>query len=979
MDTAAMELDDKQGDTDLDTTEVTGTGNHDADNTHTGYAADTDNHEADDADNHEADDADNHEADDTDDTDNHEADDTDDADNHEADDTDDADNHEADDTDDADDADNHEADNTDTDTSNAAVWDTDLPSSDNVSDFIMSSQVLSEDDPSDIEASDFEVDPVPEGMPDKGWDFSVNAKKFKNGPHLPFNSELEFRVMSLFSAVGSAKFSRDQQLGVLKAYEHVPDSPTLGRLRSLSADLRALLNVSPNLYKIGDKPVYYIPIQQTIRLAFANPVIRNQLHTLPTLQKISSELYHSSKWFEEIPTPMVRVERVNGFYDIFAGEAYHLGQDEVSCIVPVTFATTEDGSVIACGKKAMVANRCLIVKDEDIVVAVSSIPSAVDIQALRSFWFGQTIPVSLARTVKAHSPLRAKAKGRRVINLPLTLFNDDTSGNVSKKWNKYESWLFSLTGLPFKATQQQSNINFICTSKKASAIETAEIIVHCMRELQDGIVVYDVTLEEDVVVIGELVLLSMHSSMDSLLMEIFKGCILQILGDNPAQSIIVSHSGLASSKPCRICDVQTPSSANLLPMFLLRQETTILRSFTVLKEKLMNWSQLVMQKELPPATVSLQMKLAGIKDYHFNKFLDDHFSRPAMNPLLGANLKAYLEGVQQEGLPERIDGHSLVHYVGSLVGKDFRLFVQIAPFALTNVVTKELLATWVSLSHLVAHLYMSHIHVALYNVDFTNHMDQFVFHASKTPHFYEVVKPKLHLLRHIPDLTRRFGPPRLCATEAFESSNKIIRNCISHTSRQNTLRDVSMHFANNMAVQHVVDGGAFQIEHVFRCNNSLQHMSTRTEKSSRKSVVKLNQFVQVNESQSILLQVTSIDTSQNTATGLEFGFSVTLLSSMFSIAALPIAQLQKNGAQKLKAIHFMSHMLEMEHSASICIISAHEKLFQALLYQDQVKLPKKILKMRSFRHLWNQRNEVGHLQNNRRSVVLSSTCWMVSG
>ncbi|KAJ3379387.1 hypothetical protein HDU80_002484, partial [Chytriomyces hyalinus] len=247
----------KVGDTDLDTTEVTGTGNLDADNTQTGYAADTDNHEADDTDNHEADDTDN-----------------------------------------------HEADNTDTDTSNAAVWDTDLPSSDNGSDFIMSSQVLSEDDPCDIEASDFEVDPVHESMPDEGWDFPVNTKKFKNGPHLPFNSELEFRVMSLFSAVGSANFSRDQQLGVLKAYEHVPDSPTLGKLCSLSADLRALLNVSPNLYKIGDKPVYYIPIQQTIRLAFANPVIRNQLHTLPMLQKISSELYHSSKWFEEIPTPM---------------------------------------------------------------------------------------------------------------------------------------------------------------------------------------------------------------------------------------------------------------------------------------------------------------------------------------------------------------------------------------------------------------------------------------------------------------------------------------------------------------------------------------------------------------------------------------------------------------------------------------------------------------------------------------------------
>ncbi|KAJ3229807.1 hypothetical protein HDU78_008819 [Chytriomyces hyalinus] len=150
-------------------------------------------------------------------------------------------------------------------------------------------------------------------------------------------------------------------------------------------------------------------------------------------------------------------------------------------------------------------NRSLIVNDDDIV-------AAVDMQAVKTFQFGHNIPASLARTAKSLSPLRAKANGQRVINISLILFNNDTSGKVSKKWNKYEFWLFTLDSLPFKATQQQENINFICTSKNASAIETVEIIVHCMRELRDGIVVYDVTLKEDVLVIGELVLIVCFSS-----------------------------------------------------------------------------------------------------------------------------------------------------------------------------------------------------------------------------------------------------------------------------------------------------------------------------------------------------------------------------------------------------------------------------------------------------------------------------------
>ncbi|KAJ3242554.1 hypothetical protein HDU77_010733 [Chytriomyces hyalinus] len=794
-------------------------------------------------------------------------------------------------------ADNTHADNTHADNTHASDRDATHRNTTNVaetgntdaddtddSDFSMSSQVLSEDDPSDIEASDFEVDPVPEARPDEGWDFMVDTSKFTKGNHFPFKSNLEFKLLSLFSGVGATKFSRNQQAGVLNTYSNVPGTPTLGRMRSLSADIRALLNISPKLYDIGDKHVYYIPIQQTIRLAFANPRIRSQLHTLPSLQKISSELYHSGKWFEEIPTPMFRVQRGNGFYDIFAGEAYHLEEDRVRCIVPLTFAATEDGSTIACGKKAMINNGCLIVKDDKDIVCVSRISSAVDLQAVRAFQFGQSISTYLTQTVQLGSPLRIKADGRQVFSVPLTLFNDDTSGNVSKKWNKYESWLFTLAGLPFKATQQQENINFICTAKDASAIETAEIIVHCMRELRNGIVVYDAMLKEEVLVTG----------------------------DNPAQSSIVSHSGLASSKPCRICNIGTPSSPDLLQKFLLLQGASTLNTFMHLKHKLLNWKQLVLEKHLPPATVLQETKSACIKDYHFNKFLDNHFSSPPMNPLLGTTLeipfivgaldtpieilhcvllgivkyllratveglstdkkqelKACLEGVWEDGLPSKIYGHTMVHHVKSLNGKDFRLFVQVAPFALSNVVAKELHQTWVSLSHLAAHLYMSHIDVTPYNLDFTKHMDQFVFHASKTPYFYEVVKPKLHLLCHIPDFTRRFGPPRLCATEAFESSNKIIRNCISHTSRQNPSRDVSMQFANNLAVQHLVDGGAFQMEQTFHSNNSL--MSTRGANSSSTSVLKPNQFVCLDRDQPIFLKVTSVATL--TATGMEFTFS----------------------------------------------------------------------------------------------------------
>ncbi|KAJ3390332.1 hypothetical protein HDU80_011304 [Chytriomyces hyalinus] len=162
-----------------------------------------------------------------------------------------------------DDMHNNEAsvDATDTDTSDAGDTDAGDRATTNVA-----AHELSEEDHSDIEASNFEVDPVPEGKRGKGWDFTINTSKFKKGIYFPFKSKQELELLLLFSGLGASKFSRNQQAGVLNIFNDVPGVPTLGRLRSLSTDMRALLNVSPKLYHIGDKRVYYIPIQQTISL-----------------------------------------------------------------------------------------------------------------------------------------------------------------------------------------------------------------------------------------------------------------------------------------------------------------------------------------------------------------------------------------------------------------------------------------------------------------------------------------------------------------------------------------------------------------------------------------------------------------------------------------------------------------------------------------------------------------------------------------
>jgi hypothetical protein len=75
------------------------------------------------------------------------------------------------------------------------------------------------------------------------------------------------------------------------------------------------------------------------------------------------------------------------------------------------------------------------------------------------------------------NPWRAKAKGKIMRHVPLVLYCDDTSGNVSKKWNKHISFYYTLAGLPPKHSNQQYNCHFLSSSNSAGTLELGEQIV----------------------------------------------------------------------------------------------------------------------------------------------------------------------------------------------------------------------------------------------------------------------------------------------------------------------------------------------------------------------------------------------------------------------------------------------------------------------------------------------------------------------
>lgn len=89
-------------------------------------------------------------------------------------------------------------------------------------------------------------------------------------------------------------------------------------------------------------------------------------------------------------------------------------------------------------------------------------------------------------------------------------------------------------------------------------------------------------------------------------------------------------------------------------------------------------------------------------------------------------------------------------------------------------------------------------------------IDRFLLCTARwTPRWFN--KPKFHLLLHLVDHIRDFGPATLFATEGFESFNAIIRLKSVHSNRLAPSRDIALAFAQMSRLRHLVSGAWFPV------------------------------------------------------------------------------------------------------------------------------------------------------------------------
>ncbi|KAG1837152.1 hypothetical protein C8R48DRAFT_603980 [Suillus tomentosus] len=369
------------------------------------------------------------------------------------------------------------------------------------------------------------------------------------------------------------------------------------------------------------------------------------------------------------------------------------------------------------------------------------------------------------------NPLRAKSGGRMVLTVPLIVFMDDVSGNISKQWNKHHVIYMSNAALPREMLEKEFCVRFVSSSPHATPMELMcgfkESIV---AAASDGIITWDCKYNDEVMLVP-------YGLFDA--------------GDNPMQAEVCSHGGLKCNYFCRTCKVggttvEKKSDNGYLEIFKCGELRTpegtkmdILKQIELSKlsggtEKVKNAVSLTGTRDAATTHIvshllelgkRLRKRQAGkpiMSEEDVRKQLEQEFEdmlhgsplEDHINPLLGMpgvnihqdtpteilhtillgvvkyfwgqtawildkghlldTFEARLESINKDGLNSPTLGANYIcRFKGSLIGKHFKSLAQVMPYLIYDLVPRTVLNGWTVIGKLVVLLW----HTAIENTE----------------------------------------------------------------------------------------------------------------------------------------------------------------------------------------------------------------------------------------------------------------------
>nr|GAT45997.1 predicted protein [Mycena chlorophos] len=268
--------------------------------------------------------------------------------------------------------------------------------------------------------------------------------------------------------------------------------PTLKRLRTIQHSLQKAVASEPQKIRTPLGNIFYLNnIRATIARDFANPAVAKHIHLFP--EDVSkamplSETWQAERWKEYKPTqltPMFSRGQRRFWVEELARRRDGSFVLLRSLVVRDGVLSTEAQTVIrdADGRwhyneEARFESFPVDKLDRDFTEVLEMLAGEGDGEI---HWTPGSNPVP-----PMPNPLHAKvADDKDLVVVMADIFQDDTSGNVSKQWDKHLVTCVRNGNLPGRLLQQEFNVKFVSSSQHASCAEQFAAIRDIIKATED--------------------------------------------------------------------------------------------------------------------------------------------------------------------------------------------------------------------------------------------------------------------------------------------------------------------------------------------------------------------------------------------------------------------------------------------------------------------------------------------------------------
>nr|XP_022303905.1 uncharacterized protein LOC111111306 isoform X2 [Crassostrea virginica] len=248
----------------------------------------------------------------------------------------------------------------------------------------------------------------------------------------------------------------------------VPNVPPISQIRQMKF---GDLNVDDLIMKGEDDdglPLYSLKPTEVAKLHFSNPVICKNIAR-----------------FKEIISPWASVGAKN----------FHVGdfvQSDDSVGIIQTFLENEEGNVILASyevlnEKLKEDGHCFLVRTEQFRTTALSLLSPYPTQNLEILDDQESLTENpeqngLLRTGDQNQDNKAK------IAVPVNLFIDDTSTNVSRRWLPMHCAQMQLAGVPLQFRNKEIYSDFLAASENASMLSISRLVLQDIKSSQQNLI-----------------------------------------------------------------------------------------------------------------------------------------------------------------------------------------------------------------------------------------------------------------------------------------------------------------------------------------------------------------------------------------------------------------------------------------------------------------------------------------------------------